>query len=239
MRSHKDVFAQVRDFRDIPGILASGRVAAILTVENAAALEEGLDVVDEYAADGVKIAGITWNGQNALGSGYETERGLSKLGRAYVAALEKRGIVVDVSHLNDKGFWELERIATRPFIATHSNSRAVCDVPRNLTDKQFRAIAERGGLVGLNFHQGFVREDGEEYGFDQLIAHVEHWLELDGEDVISLGSDRDGSAIPAWLADCSKQEGLFEKVSDRLGATLARKLFAENALRFLQAYEQA
>lgn len=237
MRECADTFAQVRDFRDIPGILAAGKVAAILTVENAAALEEGLEVVDEYAADGVKIAGLTWNGRNALGSGHESETGLTKLGRQYVAALEERGIVVDVSHLNDAGFWELEKIATRPFIATHSNARAVCKVPRNLTDDQFRAIAERGGIVGLNYHQDFVHESGEKYDFDQLIAHVEHWLELGGEDVIALGADRDGSTIPAWLADCSAQKDLYDQVEERLGETIARKLFAENALRFLQAYE--
>ena len=237
MKECADTFTQVRDFRDIPGILAAGKVAAILTVENAAALEEGLEVVDEYAADGVKIAGLTWNGRNALGSGHESEAGLTKLGRQYVAALEERGIVVDVSHLNDTGFWELEKIATRPFIATHSNARAVCKVPRNLTDDQFRAIAERGGIVGLNYHQEFVHESGEKYDFDQLIAHVEHWLELGGEDVIALGADRDGSTIPAWLADCSAQKDLFDHAQKRLGETITRKLFAENALRFLQAYE--
>ena len=239
MEECADAFTQARDFRDIPDILAAGKIAAILTVENAAALEEGLEVVDEYAADGVKIAGLTWNGVNALGSGHESERGLTKLGREYVPALEERSIIVDVSHLNDTGFWELEKIAKRPFIATHSNSRALCGVPRNLTDDQFRVFVERGGLVGLNFHQAFVVNSGKEYGFNDLIAHVEHWLELGGEDVIALGSDRDGSTIPAWLADCSAQHGLFGQVKDRLGAPIARKLFAENALRFFQEYERA
>ena len=237
MKECADTFTQVRDFRDIPGILAAGKVAAILTVENAVALEEGLEVVDEYAADGVKIAGITWNGRNVLGSGHESDAGLTKLGRQYVAALEEHGILVDVSHLNDTGFWELEKIATQPFIATHSNARAVCDVPRNLTDDQFRAIAERGGIVGLNYHRGFVREDDKEYDFDQLVAHVEHWLELGGEDVVVLGTDRDGATIPAWLADCSLQLDLYAQMKQRLGETVARKLFAENALRFLCAYE--
>ena len=228
-----DRIEQARSFSDIPGILDAGKVAAVLTVENAACLDAGLEVVDEFAEDGVLIAGVTWNYRNVLGSGNNyPDEGLTDLGREYVAALEEHGIVADVSHLNEKGFWELESVATKPYVATHSNARSLCNHLRNLTDDQFRAIADRGGIVGLNFNDGFVREGGCAYTFEELAAHVEHWLDLNGEDVIAFGSDRDGAAIPTWLADCSSQEYLFERFSEHLGEQITRKLFFENAMRF-------
>ena len=233
MEEQSAAFTQVRRFSDIPSILEEGKVAAILTVENAACLDAGLEVVDEFARDGVLIAGITWNYKNVLGSGNEhPDQGLTQLGKEYLAALEEHGIVADVSHLNEKGFWELEEIATRPYVATHSNARSVCGHLRNLTDEQFGALTARGGVVGLNFNEGFVRDGGYAYTFDELSAHVEHWLSLGGEDHIALGADRDGAEIPTWLADCSAQRALFERFEERFGSDVTRKLFYENALRF-------
>ena len=236
MEEQSDTFAQVRKFSDIPSILDEGKVAAILTVENAACLDAGLEVVDEFERDGVLIAGVTWNYKNVLGSGNEyPEQGLSQLGREYVAALEEHGIVADVSHLNEKGFWELDEIATKPYVATHSNARSVCGHLRNLTDEQFGALTARGGVVGLNFHEGFVHDGGYAYTFDELSAHVDHWLSLGGEDHIALGSDRDGADVPTWLADCSGQQALFERFEERFGLDVTRKLFYENALRFFSS----
>lgn len=233
MEQLKDNFEQVRNFSDIPRILEEGKVAAVLTVENAACLDQGIGFVDEFANDGVLIAGITWNGRNVLGCGNTfVDEGLTDLGRQYVAALEGRDIVVDVSHLNEKGFWDVERVARKPYVATHSNSRAVCGHLRNLTDDQFRALTARGGVVGLNFHDSFVRDGGHAYTFDELAAHVEHWLELGGENAIALGADRDGGSLPTWLADCSSQVYLYERFAERIGESATRKLFYENAMNF-------
>lgn len=228
-----DRFAQPRDFSEIPSILDEGKVAAVLTVENAACLSSGIEMVDEFAKDGVLIAGLTWNYRNPLGAGNEhPDVGLTDLGKEYVSALEAHDIFVDVSHLNEKGFWELDQIATKPYIATHSNARALCDHARNLTDEQFRALTSRGGIVGLNYHDGFVHKGGYAYTFDELCAHVEHWLDLGGEDAIALGSDRDGADVPTWLADCASQRYLFDRFAERLGDDIARKLFFENAMAF-------
>ena len=236
MEQCSDRFEQVRAFSDIPRILDAGKVAAVLTVENAACLDAGIEVVDEFARDGVLIAGVTWNNRNVLGAGNNyPKKGLTDLGKEYLAALEEHGIVADVSHLNEKGFWELESLATKPYIATHSNARNVCNHLRNLTDDQFRAIAARGGVVGLNLNDGFVREGGWVYSFEELACHIEHWLDLDGEDIIAFGSDRDGATIPTWLADCSSQAYLFERFSKRFGEQITRKLFFENAMRFFGA----
>jgi membrane dipeptidase len=194
--------------------------------------------VDEFARDGVLIAGVTWNYKNVLGAGNQyPDVGLTDLGRDYIRALEDHGIVADVSHLNDVGFWDVEAVATKPYIATHSNSRAVCNHPRNLTDDMFAAIMARGGIVGLNLNQGFVREGGGAYTFDELAAHVERWLDLGGEGAIALGSDRDGAWLPSWLADCSSQPYLFERFKERIGKDSAEKLFFKNAMRFFSGLE--
>lgn len=237
MKVCADVLTQPKSLSEIPGILDAGKVAAVLTVENAACLGAGIEVVDEFVKDGVLIAGITWNGKNVLGSGNESKDGLTDLGRSYVRALEERNIVVDVSHLNDAGFWDVDKMAARPYVATHSNSRSVCDVPRNLTDEQFCAIADRGGLVGLNLHKDFVYKEGATYDFDLLCKHVEHWLDLGGEDVIAFGTDRDGAELPSWLVHCSSQEFVFKKFAERLGDELARKLFFDNAMAYIERYE--
>ena len=230
-----DRIEQARAFSDVAGILDAGKVAAILTVENAACLDAGIEVVDEFAQDGVLIAGLTWNYTNAVGSGNNyPDKGLSKLGKRYLRALEEHDIVADVSHLNEKGFWELEKLATKPYVATHSNARAVCDHLRNLTDEQFSAITARGGVVGLNLNDAFVHEGGYAYTFDELAAHVEHWLDLGGEDFIAFGSDRDGAAIPTWIADCSNQAYLFGLFSERFGEDITQKLFFQNAMRFFE-----
>ena len=110
---------------------------------------------------GVRMLTLTWNGENELGSGNETEKGLTQFGRGAVAALEAAGIVIDVSHLNDRGFWDLTQIVSRPLVASHSDARAVRDHPRNLTDDQFCWIVRHGGLVGINYCTRFLTPEGD------------------------------------------------------------------------------
>ena len=131
---HSDMVEQVRDARRVGDVLASGRTAAMLTVENGSLIGDDLGIVDELAADGVKMVTLTWNGRNSIGSGKCSHEGLSEFGRQVVRALEDARIVVDVSHLNGEGFADLLKVARRPFAASHSNARSVCNVPRNLTD---------------------------------------------------------------------------------------------------------
>lgn len=233
--AHPGLVAQVRDARDIEGTLASGRVAALLTVENGSPLIHGLGVLDEWADDGVKMVTLTWNGPNPIASGHDTKEGLSHYGREVVRALEDRKIVVDVSHLNDVGFWDLMKVVRRPFAASHSNLRAVCGHRRNLTDEQFRAIRDSGGIVGLNYCTEFVRNgalSASEVSFDDLAAHIERFLDLGGEDAIALGSDFDGCTTPAWLASCDDIGSFRRRIEARFGESVARKLFYENALAF-------
>ena len=237
---------QVRDARVIEDVFAGGNTAALLTIENGTQLTS-LDLVDEIALDGVKMVTLTWNAANALGSGSQAQGGLTAHGREVMRALEDYRIVVDVSHANDETFWDVARTAKRPFAASHSNARAICEHERNLTDDQFRAIVDAGGVVGINYFRGFISNrvtgfdapaDGE-VTFDELAAHVEHFLELGGESAIALGSDFDGSETPEWLDACEKVTPFYNRIVTRFGESIADRLFWENAHDFFVRNETA
>ena len=248
MLSEAEHVGQARSALDIADVLGSGRSCAILTVEGGTPIGNDLSVVDEMAADGVRMLTLTWNGPNTIASGHNVpDQGITEFGAKAVRALEDNGIIVDVSHLNDKGFSDLLGIATKPFVASHSNVRAVCPHKRNLTDDQFRAIRDLGGIVGLNYYTHFVHP---EYGsgasvttqnttFEHLCMHVEHMLDLGGEDTLALGSDYDGSDVPTWLDGCEKVMTFHDMFEERFGKTIATKVFAANARDFFVRYERA
>lgn len=231
--------ARTEDARSAQTAHAWGSVAAMFTVENGSPIGHDLAVVDELAADGVKMLTLTWNGKNDIASGNDTADGMSDFGREAVRALEDHRIVVDVSHLNDAGFADLLHVATRPFVASHSNSRAVCPHPRNLTDAQFGEIRDRGGLVGINYYRAFIADvpAGKDVTFDQLSRHIDHFLSLGGEKVLALGSDFDGSDTPSWLARCDDVPAFFSRVASRFGMDIARRMFYQNAQEFFERNE--
>lgn len=227
--------ARVRDAAGAAAAFEQGRSAAILTVEGCSFLEDDAQAeqrLDALAEAGVRMATLTWNGPNALGSGNDTSCGLTPFGRRVIHGLEERGIVVDASHLNDAGFRDLLAVAERPFACSHSNVRAVCPHPRNLEDWQLREIADRGGIVGLNFYNAFLREDGAEATPDDVLRHVDHMLNVAGEDLLALGSDYDGSDVPRWLDPCDKVADLHALLAREFGAAIAGRIFHGNAERF-------
>ena len=152
-----------------------------------------------------------------------------------IAEMERQNIIVDVSHLNDEGFADLCKIASKPFIATHSNSRAICGHSRNLTDAQFCEIRDRGGIVGLNYYRNFIVDGGETTSISDLLKHVHHFLELGGENTIALGSDFDGADIPGYLDSVEKVDNLYDALlADGLGKELAEKILFGNAYNFIR-----
>ena len=223
-----------RNSREIEAAWAEGRTAAVLTIENGSALAGDLRRVSLLAQQGVRCMTLTWNGENELGSGSQTEHGLSPLGRAVIPEMERCGILVDVSHLNDAGFRDVLETAQKPFVATHSNARAVCGHPRNLTDDQIREMVRRDCLIGLNYYVRFLKDSGPA-GPDDLWHHVEHFLELGAEKNLALGSDFDGADLPEFLNTPSKAAGLFDLFLSRgLSLEQAEGLLFRNALTFLR-----
>ncbi|MGE4276622.1 MAG: dipeptidase [Lawsonibacter sp.] len=214
---------------------AQGKTAAVLSVENGSALAGDLDRVALLARDGVRMMTLTWNGENELGSGNSTDHGLSDFGRAVIPAMEHSGILPDVSHLNDQGFADLLAVAQKPFLATHSNSRAVCGHKRNLTDDQIREMADRRCLIGLNYCSCFLR-DGGCAGPEDLLRHVDHFLDLGAENCLALGSDFDGADLPPFLNTPEKACGLYQCLLDHgFSPALCDKILFGNALAFFRA----
>lgn len=200
----------VTDLSTISGALDATQFAALLTVEGGSALAGQLDNVDRLYDLGVRMMTLTWNAANEICGGVATDQGFTPWGKQVIGRMEERGMVVDVSHLSDTGFWELCDFATRPFAASHSNARAVCGHRRNLTDDMFREMVRQGGIVGLNYYETFITDDLAHQSMDDLLRHVHHFLALGGENTLALGSDFDGADLPPYLDGLDKIEYLID-----------------------------
>ena len=223
-----------RGGRELTETLDAGKFAAILTVEGGSALGGRLERVDALWNAGVRMMTLTWNGKNELASGHGTAEGFSGFGREAVAAMEERGIVVDVSHLNDRGFEELLGFAKKPFAASHSNARSVCKHWRNLPDDYIREMVKRRGLIGLNYCQSFLSDDGRG-DLEDLWRHVERFLALGAEKCLALGSDYDGADDHPDLDGVEKALGLYPFLVERgLPEETVGDILFGNAWRFFQ-----
>jgi membrane dipeptidase len=250
------LFARLRRLaRDLPDDLAicpdagsaraamqSGRVAMVPHVEGAECIDTDLNALELLHAAGLRSLGLVWSRPNAFGDGAPMEAqetvepgaGLTDSGRALVRECERLGIMVDLSHLTEAGFWDVAKIATKPLVATHSNAHALCPSARNLTDRQLAAIAESGGVVGLNFHAGFLRPDCRDDPDTPLIVmlqHLDHLLEVLGENGVALGSDYDGCKVPAEIADVAGLPNLVAAMRQAgYGEPLIRRICRDNWL---------
>lgn len=231
----KELAGFARTAEEIEKITMEGRCACLLAIESGAALAGRLENVEHFAELGVKMMTLVWNGENELGSGHDTEKGLTDFGKQAVKRMEAAGMIVDVSHLNDRGFDDLCEIAEKPFIATHSNLRSVCGHKRNLMECQFGEIVRRKGLVGINLYKGFL-DDENRGDMDSIYRHVYRMLELGGEDVIACGSDFDGATINESLNSPVKFAGAAEYlIAKGIPERVVKKMYFENALRFFRA----
>ena len=212
---------------------AAGRWGdALLSLEGAELLgcdEALLPVVKDW---GVKWVNLTWNHPNALSGSCRTGEGLTAKGRSFARRCWELGLGVDVSHLSDKGFWDLLEIQEGPVLASHSDCRALCDHPRNLTDQMAKALMAAGGFIGLNFCVHFL---GEDPTVDTVAAHLEHFLELGGEDHVGLGGDFDGADVPGDLSGVQDLPRLWEALYRRnYPESLIQKVAYQNLERFLR-----
>ncbi|KIC51342.1 dipeptidase [Tateyamaria sp. ANG-S1] len=199
-----------RSVADIRTCLAEGKIAAIFHIEGAEAIDADLAALDVLYNAGLRSIGPVWSRETIFGHGVpfrfpaspQTGPGLTDHGLRLVKRCNQLGIMIDLSHLNEDGFWDVARHSTKPLVATHSNAHAICPHSRNLTDKQLAAIAETGGMVGLNFAVAFLRADGKmlpDVPLEQMVRHLDHLIEVMGEDCVGLGSDYDGAIVPEPL----------------------------------------
>lgn len=235
MKQFNDRVMPCRTSADMEAAWAVGKTAAFLTIENGSALAGDLKRAKVLAEEGIKAITLVWNGENELGSGHATEHGLSELGKAMVHELERQGIIVDISHLNDSGWVDLLKVAKKPFMATHSNARSVCSHKRNLTDDMIREMVRRDCLIGLNYFVRFIQDDGKVKSLDQLYCHVEHFFALGAEKILALGSDFDGAVLPECLKTPANAAGLYQYfISRGLTREQAEGIMYKNAQTFFQ-----
>lgn len=232
MDANADLVSFCRTGAEAEAAFAAGKTAAFLSAEGAELLDCDLDKLRLAHRMGVRIVNITWNHPNALSgtNAEEQDRGLSEQGKAFVKTMGELGMLVDVSHLSDPGFWDVMEITDRPVVATHSNSRAVFPHPRNLTDEQFTAIINTNGVAGLNMYAGFLGDDPD---LDTVVSHLEHFLALGGENNVSMGGDWDGiTSMPRGMSGIQDMEKLYEHLLRRnYSEALLEKVFYSNLMR--------
>jgi membrane dipeptidase len=218
-------------------VVNSKKSGAFLTVEGGEVLEGDLRMLRVLYRMGVRSLCLTWNNRNEIADGVaetQTGGGLTLFGRDVVREMNRLGMVIDVSHIAEKGFWDVLEISDAPVIASHSNSRAVWDHPRNLSDDQIKGIAQKEGVIGLNFVADFLGVPGS--GLDQLMRHIDHICDLVGDDYLAFGSDFDGTDnLLAGIKDVTIYPEIISYLKKRnYKDTTIRKICGENSLRVLQ-----
>lgn len=220
--------------KEIRKNLENGKASAILTIEGPAGFGFDAGLLQDLALVGFRMTTLGWNEQNVLTGSHMTGGGLTEQGRGYVKEAQRVGMIVDVSHISDEAFWDIMDITQSPIIASHSNSRKVCDVSRNLTDEMFRAICQTGGVAGINQYAAFV---GEAPDLDTVCDHICHWLELDPDGLhIALGGDLDGcDCLVDGFEGIQSYPALAQRLLDRgLTQQMVRNIYWNNAMGVME-----
>lgn len=235
MEKFKDLTMPCRTYYHVKEAFDKGKFASILTVEGGAVLNGEMERVKIISDAGVKSLTLVWNGENEIGSGNTTDKGLSDFGKRLIPQLEKHNIIIDVSHLNDNGFNDLLKVAKEPFIASHSNARSICSHKRNLKNDQIKEIIRRDGIIGLNYFVKFLRDDGIVKSLDDIYAHIYHFLDLGAEKNLALGSDFDGAVLPECLDSIEKTFHIYDYLIGRgLSHEIADGIMFKNAYNFFR-----
>lgn len=230
IKENSDIVKLCLNFRDILSAEKEGKIAALLSIEGA----EQISDIDEAYGQGVRIVHMTWNHDNALcGAAMDSGAGLTHEGKSFVLRAQQLGIMLDMSHVSERGFWDTLSISTRPVIAGHSNARAVCNVTRNLTDAQFTALVKQGGGAGINLYPEFL---GLGRDIDAVFAHIEHFMSLGGERAVFLGCDLDGiEQMPKGISGVQDLGRIYEALlRHNYPERLARDIFRNNILRVME-----
>ena len=227
---NSDIVKLCLNSHDIVSTMVGGKIAALLSVEGA----EQIDDIEMAYALGVRVVHITWNFDNGLcGSVMGSGAGLSEKGRCFVKKAQELGVLLDTSHISQQGFWEVLEISRKPVIAGHSNTRALCPVPRNLSDEQFIALKNQGGGAGINLYPEFL---GLGRDIDAVFAHIEHFMALGGEKAVFLGCDLDGiDEMPKGIHGVEDLGKIYEVLlRHNYPESLVRDVFINNIMNIME-----
>ncbi|MBO5666934.1 MAG: dipeptidase [Firmicutes bacterium] len=239
MELNKDVIRQVRTAEDIAKNQAEGKLSAILTIEDCIFVEGKMERIQEMGERGVKMASLTWNYENSIGYPNSKKEDLHKLGLKpfgieAVEAMNDLGIIVDVSHLSEGGFWDVMKYSKKPICASHSCARALCDHSRNLTDEQLKAMGNSGSVVGVNFYSAFLEKDNTTFSSDEaILKHMVYIKNKAGIETLALGSDFDGIDCGLEMKDFTGFPVLLEKMQKHFTDDEIDLITHKNFLRIL------
>lgn len=239
---NKDKIKPIYAYEDID----DNYINAMLTLEEGSVIDGNLDNLNRYYDKGVRMITLTWNYPNGIGypntmksDNHRTlydcndKDGLTDFGIEYIHRMEDLGIIIDVSHLSDKGFYDVLKYSKKPFVASHSNSRSICRAGRNLTDDMIRKLAAAGGVTGLNYCSAFINNNNNERytSIDGMVEHIRHIVNVGGIDCIGLGSDFDGIGNKLEIGDASGIQMLYETLKKYYCEADIEKIFYKNVLR--------
>lgn len=239
---HSDMIAMASNAQEIQENWEKGLASAFLTMEDGRMVNGKMERLKELYDTGVRAIALTWNYANCFGFPNSRDpeimnKGLTDFGIEAIGEMNRLGIMVDVSHLSDGGFYDVAKYSSKPFLATHSNCRALTDHPRNLTDDMIRVLADKGGVSGLNFCAGFVSPEGArpESKIEYLVNHALHMIQVGGEDCIGIGTDFDGIEGPLEVSNPTEMEKLFDALHKKgLTPRQLEKMAYGNVLRVIR-----
>lgn len=225
-KNNRDI-SVVRNIGDLEINREEGKISAFLTIEEGEAIEGSLKNLRNFYELGVRLMTLTWNYENAIGYPNCKEelrnKGLKPFGLEVVEEMNKLGMIIDVSHLSDGGFYDVAKYSKSPFVASHSNSREMCNHSRNLTNDMIRVLSDKGGITGINFEKSFLNEGGSRSDVESMLRHVMHIYKVGGIDVLAIGSDFDG------IDPKNLEIGSFDKI-DKLTDGLKKSGFNESEI---------
>jgi len=233
---NSDCISIAKNYYDLSENIKNKKISGILGIEGCEAFEGSIENIYKFFDAGIRIFTITWNYENELGFGAATQstEGLKPFGKKAVKVLNDLGGIIDVSHLNEKGFYDICKISEKPFIASHSNCKKICGHSRNLTDIQIREISQRHGIIGINLYSFFLENDGNA-DINSVIKHIDHIINVGGENVLGFGCDFDGiDKSPDGINDISDINKLFYEIKSYFGEKIAEKIMGKNFLRFFE-----
>lgn len=250
LEENKDILRPVRSMADFEKAKENGQFPIVLGIEGFDGFQGNLDVLKEMHELGFRHSSLTWNTENAFATGVKgnPDRGLTDLGVMAVAFMEANGMLIDVSHANEKTFWEIDKLVTKPYIASHSNCKSLCDVPRNLTNEQIQAIAHKGGVIGVVAYHDFISKDPLQQNLETYVNHIEYIVNLVGIDHVGFGFDfvdyLEDEAMSSFATEAGITKDLenashAKRIAEILGARgylpeAIEKICSKNFLRVLE-----
>lgn len=239
LEANSDKIRLATCYRDIVENQAAGKISALLTIEEGAALKGKLEYLRIFHRLGVRLITLTWNYPNEIGFPNTLEphadKGLTEFGRDLVAEMNRLEMLVDVSHLSDRGFYDVAEVSQKPFVASHSNARTITRHARNLTDDMIRILADKGGITGLNFSKNFLG-DSDISRIEDMVRHIKHIYNVGGIEVVAIGTDFDGIKPKQEVANIGEMGKLVRGLENAGFSTCEiEKMYYKNALRVIQA----